>query len=79
MTRDIIIKRARSACPDDPPYVIQCASGKAILRCSPESKEDAMIMMSKIDPLSSPLITSGTLRKIRQRYPELKQAKNRPG
>lgn len=75
MEKDALIKRFRSAGPDRIPYIIQCSSGKAIIRCSPKEKEESIRMMSLIDPSSVPLTTSGTLRKIRERYPELKAAK----
>jgi RNase P/RNase MRP subunit POP5 len=75
VTKEDIIRGSRSFCPSDPPYVIQCTAGKAVIRCSPENKNDAIRMMSHIDPSSTPLITSGTLRKIRTLYPELEQDK----
>ncbi|MCL2031903.1 MAG: hypothetical protein FWG96_01315 [Methanomassiliicoccaceae archaeon] len=77
MTKDTMIRGLRSISQTDPPYVIQCVSGKAVLRCSPEKKEETVRMMSRIDPSSSSLLTSGTLRGIRRRYPELKTAKKR--
>jgi len=75
MTKEGLIKRFRSVCPDDPPYIIQCGSGKAMLRCSPERREDTIRRMAQAAPGSAPLATSGTIRTIRERYPELKTAK----
>jgi RNase P/RNase MRP subunit POP5 len=75
VTKEAIIRGSKSFCQSDPVYVIQCTSGKAIIRCTPKTKDEAVIMMKHIDPSSSPLITSGTIRKIRALYPELKQDK----
>ena len=75
MTKESIIKGSRPFCQSDPPYVIQCTGGKAVIRCSPENKDEVIIMMKHVDPSSSPLVTSGTLHKIRTLYPELKQDK----
>jgi hypothetical protein len=73
--KDDIIKGLRYVDTDEPPYVVQCTLGKAILRCSPKSVENAIRIMSKIDPASSSLMTSGTICTIRSIYPELKAAK----
>ena len=75
MTKETIIRGSRSCCLSDPPYIIQCTSGKAVVKCTPQSRDQVILMMSHIDPSSSPLITSGTLRKIRTLFPELKQEK----
>jgi len=60
---------------DDPPYVIQCGEGWAILRCSPEDVVDTVSEMRNADPSSVPLRTSGTLRTLRDTYPELERLK----
>jgi len=75
LTKEHLIKRFRSVCQGDPPYIIQCVPGKAIIRCSPEGKEEMMRLMTRADPSSVPLATSGTIRTIREKYPELKAAK----
>ncbi|MCL2147916.1 MAG: hypothetical protein FWH47_01050 [Methanomassiliicoccaceae archaeon] len=77
MTKEAIIRGLRSAGLPDPPYVVQCSSGKAVLRCTPDKREGAIAAMSRVDPRSSPLSTSGTLRGIRRRHPELIAAKRR--
>ena len=59
----------------NPPYVIQLTRGKAIIRCAPENREDTILAVSKVDPSSVPLITSGTIRKIRELYPSLQPEK----
>jgi RNase P/RNase MRP subunit POP5 len=76
ITKESLIKRLRSA-GSDPPYIIQCVPGKAVLRCSPKEKDDVIDVMARADPASVPLITSGTLRTVRGRYPELKTPKKR--
>ena len=52
--------------------VITSFSGKAIVRCSPSEIEAVTAKMKTSFPGSESLITSGTLRKIREEYPELK-------
>jgi len=57
----------------DPPYVIQCAEGWAIVRCSPDTADATISAVREADPSSVPLRTSGTLATLRDRYPELKR------
>ncbi len=52
--------------------VITSFGGKAIVRCNPLEKDAVTAKMSEAYPDSESLITSGTLRKIREIYPELK-------
>ena len=52
--------------------VITSFGGKAVVRCSPSEKDAVTAEMSRAFPGSESLITSGTLRKIREIYPELK-------
>ena len=52
--------------------VITSFEGKAIVRCSPQEIEQVSAAMKAYFPGSESLITSGTLRKIREVYPELK-------
>ncbi|MDR3075079.1 MAG: hypothetical protein LBU30_03440 [Candidatus Methanoplasma sp.] len=58
----------------DAPYIVQCIPGMAVLRCSPERREETVSLMSSADPPSSPLRTSGTLRTLRDEFPDLKAA-----
>ncbi len=76
-TKDSLIKRFRAMGLDDPPYIIQCVPSKAIIRCSPEQKEDIIGIMSTADEGSRSLMVSGTLKTIRERYPDLKNIKKR--
>jgi len=75
LKKDALIKGLKPIDPGSPPYIIHCASGKAIVRCSPKNREDVVRTMSVIDPSSVSLLTSGTLRKIREAYPELRPKK----
>jgi RNase P/RNase MRP subunit POP5 len=52
--------------------VITCFGGKAIVRCSPPEIDAVSSRMKERYPGSESLITSGTLHKIRETYPELK-------
>jgi RNase P/RNase MRP subunit POP5 len=52
--------------------VITSFGGKAIVRCSPPETDAVKSAMSEAFPGSESLITSGTLRKVREVYPELK-------
>jgi len=72
ITKDIAISSLRMLC-GDPPYVVQCAEGWAILRCSPENIEETKALMRRVDASSAPLKTSGTLATLRDAYPELKR------
>jgi len=52
--------------------VITSFGGKAIIRCNPAAKDAVTAKMAESFPGSESLITSGTLRKVREIYPELK-------
>jgi RNase P/RNase MRP subunit POP5 len=78
MKKDVLIKGVRAVGPSDPPYIIQCSCGKAIVPCAPKNIEETLRIISQVDPSCAPLMTSGTIRKIRDRYPELKTTKNKP-
>ncbi|MCL1810844.1 MAG: hypothetical protein FWG41_01275 [Methanomassiliicoccaceae archaeon] len=75
MRKELLIKRLRSVCSGDPPYIVQCVSGKAVIRCSPKDRDEMIGLMFQADPSSVPLMTSGTLFKVRSKYPELKAKK----
>ena len=57
--------------------VITSFSGKAIIRCDPSDIERVSETMASSFPGSESLITSGTLRKVRDVYPELKVPRKR--
>ncbi len=52
--------------------VITSFGGKAIIRCSPSEIEKISSTMKERYPDTESLITSGTLRTVRDAYPELK-------
>ena len=72
LTKDKAVSDLRTLC-DDPPYVIQCAEGWMIIRCSPYDSEEAIRLVKAADPSSVSLKTSGTLATLRKAYPELKR------
>ncbi len=59
--------------------VISSFDGKAVIRCHPDEKEKVCSAMYGAYPGCESLITSGTLRKIREVYPELKVPKRKKG
>jgi hypothetical protein len=61
----------------EPPYVVQCIPGMAIIRCAPEEKDDLISLMERTDRNAESILTSGTLRTIREKYPELKVPRKR--
>jgi len=75
LRKDVLIRGINSVSPDDFLYVVQCAHGKAMVRCSPNNREEAIRIMSLVDPSCVSLMTSGTIRTIRDRYPELRVTK----
>jgi len=72
ITKDALISSLRMLC-NEPPYVIQCAEGWSILRCSPENIDETKELMRRVDASSVSLRTSGTLATLRDVYPELKR------
>jgi len=72
LRKDALIRYMKINEADNPLYIVQCTGGKAIVRCTPATVERTMSVMSRADPSCASLMTSGTLRKIRERYPELK-------
>ncbi len=75
LTRDTLIPKLRALKGDDAPYVVQCAEGWAVLRSSPEKKENDIAVMKSADESSVPVRTSGTLRTLRDRYDILKKTR----
>ena len=59
--------------------VITSFSDKAIVRCGPSEIERVSAAMRSCFPGSESLLTSGTLKKLRDRYPELRVPSKRRG
>ena len=57
--------------------VITCGGGWAVVRCSPDEVEDAISAVKAAYPGSESLLTSGTIKTLRDRYPELKVPRRR--
>lgn len=73
LDRETLIKRTRRIRePDRVPYIIQCSDGLAVIRCSPDRRDDMIEVMSDLDPGCTSLATSGTLKTLRDRYPGLR-------
>jgi len=75
MTKEELIKAFRVKCGGDAPYVIQCAPGKTVIRCSPNEIDKVREQMKIVDSGSESIVTSGTLRTLRDKYPILKADK----
>ena len=75
MTKEDLIRRLRSSCGENVPYVIQHTNGKTVIRCAPSEIDDVSMKLKSVDDSSESLITSGTLKTIREKYPELKTQK----
>jgi len=72
LTKDTMISLLRKVC-NEPPYVVQCAEGWMIVRCSPQDTEETIRTVERADPSSGSLRTSGTLASLRSEYPDLKR------
>lgn len=73
LDKDTLIRKANRICNgEDAPYVIQCDHGMAIIRCPPEEKTHIIEIMSCIDSDCSSITTSGTLKTLRDAYPDLR-------
>lgn len=59
--------------------VISCSSGRAVIRTEPDGLGTVGSRMRTAWPETESIITSGTLRTIRDRYPELKVRRRRKG
>ena len=70
---------ALSGCSEQIPglKVITCGGGWAVVRCSPAEVEDAIAAVKGAYPGSESLLTSGTIKTLRDRYPELKVPRRR--
>lgn len=77
ITKESLIRSFRTLDAATQPYIVQCIPGKVIIRCGPDEREDIISTMSRVDPSSVSLLTSGTLRTLRDRYPDLKTPKKR--
>ena len=74
-TKEGMAGKLRAFCGDSAPKVIQCAEGWCILRCRPEDRDETISLISRIDPESKSLRTSGTLITLRRRYPRLMETR----
>lgn len=52
--------------------IIQCSGGMAIVRCAPDTVDACIAAVREGDPAAEPVLTSGTLRTLRDRYPALR-------
>ncbi|MDR0523181.1 MAG: hypothetical protein LBG62_01995 [Candidatus Methanoplasma sp.] len=78
LTKPALISRVREACRGGSgPYVVQAGGGMAVVRCAPGERDRVAEIMAAADAGSESLRTSGTLRSLRDRYPELEQGKKR--
>lgn len=59
--------------------VISCSSGRAVIRTEPDGLEVIGQRIAATWPDTESIITSGTLRTIRDRYPELRVRRRRKG
>ena len=59
--------------------VISCFSGMAVIRTEPSGLEELGSRMHAKWPDSESLVTSGTLRTVRDRYPQLRVHRKRKG
>ena len=60
----------------DVPYVVQCSDGLAILRCAPSEMDAVIGLMRSADPSWTSILTSGTLRTLREKIPGLAVARD---
>jgi hypothetical protein len=72
LEREAVIRRVNRISDGEAPYIVQCEKNRMIARCSPDAIERTIEMVLRMDPGSSSIITSGTLKTIRDKYPELK-------
>ena len=70
--KDTLIASLRKVC-DVPPYVVLCAEGWAVVRCSPADVDIVIGIMKNADASSVSLRTSGTLASLYDRYPRLRE------
>jgi hypothetical protein len=61
----------------DPPYVIQCDGGYAVVRCGHDRVDITKDVVERADTSAAPVSTSGTLAALRRRYPVLKKPRPR--
>lgn len=58
--------------PDIPEHkVITCGDGRAVVRCGPSDVDRTIAAVQAAFPGSESLLTSGTLRTLREKHPEL--------
>lgn len=74
VTKESLIRGLRGLT-SEPPYIVQCVPGKVIIRCSPDKRDETISLMERLDGAPYPIVTSGTLKTIRDKYPELRTPK----
>jgi len=73
ITKESLIRTTNSICKNEESlYIIQCNSSRAIIRCSPDQIGRSIEIMNIADSYSRSILMSGTLKTLRDRYPELK-------
>ncbi len=70
--RSLVKAINRSYGRDSAPYVIQCQDSMSIVRCSPDDIEELIKVMLSIDENCYSVTTSGTLKTIRDKYPQMR-------
>ncbi|MDY0293689.1 MAG: hypothetical protein RBQ77_03865 [Candidatus Methanomethylophilaceae archaeon] len=76
-TKEALIGKLRALRGESAPYVVQCSSGWCIVRCPPKDVDDTVRLVTRADPEAESLLTSGTLRTLRDRYPGMRSAPRR--
>lgn len=71
IAKEELLRQLRAVA-SDPPYIIQCINGKAILRCSNKDVDETVSVMKLADPRYTSITTSGTLKTIRDKHPDQK-------
>ena len=74
-TKEELVRKFRDLYAENSPYIIQCVPGKVIIRCGPSEIDGTCVRMRTVDSGSESLFVSGTLKTVRERYPDLKARK----
>ena len=77
LTKEDAVRKLRTLHGENAPYVIQCVPGKIVLRCDPSEIEDVCSRIKGMDGTSESLLVSGTLKTLREKYPDLKTHKDK--
>jgi len=70
MGKTILINRLQTQT-SKVPYIVQCDDGLAILRCEPSEMNTVKELMLSVDPSWTSILTSGTLKTLRDKIPGL--------